>query len=466
MFIKLISTIALSFSALFGGVSSAARSGSIVESKLNENKIQMKSDNINKNLEDLRVLSSGETAVSCTYDSTGGYNKYGAWTFDNWFTLGANGYTGTSSGIKNQFIMYNGSVVNYGASQYYTSMFQTYVLFSLPSDVNSYLKIIGKYYDLSGNLNEFTFFLKENITGTANITAFSTSNIGCYISPSASGSLLQFKFGVSGVKILACSSFYFKFELYNNADMEGLPYQSISSSQIYDCMTNDTYKSLFYGGSDMYVTTFAKTETLYNQFVKTLFSTSYGQVKYTSHEFIEDVLNVTVVTPTLLSSQDNLYCGLVRSSADLTKITSVLAVSDNYATKSNSSSNFVYTFSNLNGITSDSYYLVPCFSDGSIYFTNSYTLSNSIVCYFLNYTWTSFDLEVPVNTKTEVVDIPGLMFIILSLPFSFFSGAFDLTLFSGTAYAINVADVVLCILGLLIIIFVVRLVIKIIRMVA
>ena len=461
MFIKLISTIMLSFSALFGGVSSAFRSGSIVDSKLNENKIQMKSDNINKNLEDLRVLSSGETAVSCTYDKNGGFNKYGAWTFDNWFTLGSNGYTGTS-GIKNQFISYNGSVVNYGASQYYKSIFETDVFLSLPSDVNTYLKINYKYYNLSGVLQDINLFLDENITGNSIIMTYSTNNIGYYISPSASGSRLQFEFGVSGVKILACSSFYFKFELYNNADMDGLPYHSISSSQIYDCMTNDTYKSLFYGST----LKFATTETIYNQFVKTLLSTSYAQVKYTSHEFIEDGLNVNAVLPTLLSSSDKLYCGLVRSSADLTKITSVLAVSDNYATKSSSSSNFVYTFSNLKGITSDSYYLVPCFSDGSIYFTNSFTLSDSIICYFPSYTWTGFDLEVPVNTKTEVVDIPGLMFIILSLPFSFFSGAFDLTLFSGTAYAINVADVVLCILGLLIIIFVVRLVIKIIRMVA
>lgn len=78
----------------------------------------------------------------------------------------------------------------------------------------------------------------------------------------------------------------------------------------------------------------------------------------------------------------------------------------------------------------------------------------------------NYTLSRPTSPAgTEVVNIPELMFMILSLPFTFFSGAFNLTLFAGTAYAINVSDVVLCIFGLLIVIFVVRLVIKIIKMV-
>ena len=66
--------------------------------------------------------------------------------------------------------------------------------------------------------------------------------------------------------------------------------------------------------------------------------------------------------------------------------------------------------------------------------------------------------KVGFSNDVEVVDVAGLLFTIISLPFTFFSQAFDLTLFSGTAYAINIGDVFLLIIAILIIIAVIKII--------
>lgn len=53
--------------------------------------------------------------------------------------------------------------------------------------------------------------------------------------------------------------------------------------------------------------------------------------------------------------------------------------------------------------------------------------------------------QVPTQ---EIVDIPGLMFTILGLPFSFISQAFDLTIFPGTPYQVNFANIFLGFIGI------------------
>lgn len=75
----------------------------------------------------------------------------------------------------------------------------------------------------------------------------------------------------------------------------------------------------------------------------------------------------------------------------------------------------------------------------------------------------SFDIlgYIPPEVDIEVVDIGSLMFTILSLPFSFFSQAFNFTLFAGTPYAINIADTLLLVLIVLIIIWLIKLIMSI-----
>lgn len=64
------------------------------------------------------------------------------------------------------------------------------------------------------------------------------------------------------------------------------------------------------------------------------------------------------------------------------------------------------------------------------------------------------------NIYQEVIDIPGLIWEILSMPFAFISTAFNLTLFPGTQYSINIANLVLTIFGVLVFVFILKLLIK------
>jgi len=64
------------------------------------------------------------------------------------------------------------------------------------------------------------------------------------------------------------------------------------------------------------------------------------------------------------------------------------------------------------------------------------------------------------GTTQEIVDIPGLCFTILGMPFQFYSTAFNVTWFAGTPYSINISNVILTILACLIFIFIIRLILK------
>lgn len=67
-------------------------------------------------------------------------------------------------------------------------------------------------------------------------------------------------------------------------------------------------------------------------------------------------------------------------------------------------------------------------------------------------------LNITSVSDPSVIDIPGLMFTILTLPFTFFTQAFDLTLFSGTPYAINISDVLVAIICILLLIYIIKLI--------
>ena len=65
-----------------------------------------------------------------------------------------------------------------------------------------------------------------------------------------------------------------------------------------------------------------------------------------------------------------------------------------------------------------------------------------------------------VNVTQEMINLPGLMWDILAMPFSFISQAFNLTLFPGTPYQINFANLFLSIFGVLVFIFIFKLILK------
>lgn len=67
----------------------------------------------------------------------------------------------------------------------------------------------------------------------------------------------------------------------------------------------------------------------------------------------------------------------------------------------------------------------------------------------------SYNYSYEANTE-GVIDLPGLLWNILAMPFGFLTQAFNLTLFPGTAYAVNIGETLLALVSALMIIFIVR----------
>ncbi len=67
---------------------------------------------------------------------------------------------------------------------------------------------------------------------------------------------------------------------------------------------------------------------------------------------------------------------------------------------------------------------------------------------------------VPNNPNVEVIDLPGLLFEILGMPFAWISTAFNFTIFPGTQYAVNISQILMAIVIGLIGIYIVKKFIK------
>lgn len=77
-----------------------------------------------------------------------------------------------------------------------------------------------------------------------------------------------------------------------------------------------------------------------------------------------------------------------------------------------------------------------------------------------NYTVTGSNV-IPDNGGYEVIDIPGIMWQILTMPFAFVSQAFNLTLFPGTPYQVNISNLFLSIIAIMAFIGIVSLLLRI-----
>lgn len=94
--------------------------------------------------------------------------------------------------------------------------------------------------------------------------------------------------------------------------------------------------------------------------------------------------------------------------------------------------------------------LLPTTSQNTLNALSTVYTSSTIV-----YSW-----NIDINYNYEVIDIPGLLLEIIGMPFAWIGTAFNVTLFSGTPYAINVSRLFFEIICTLIIIVVLRKVIK------
>lgn len=78
------------------------------------------------------------------------------------------------------------------------------------------------------------------------------------------------------------------------------------------------------------------------------------------------------------------------------------------------------------------------------------------------YETTRYEITYRYETdeQGEIVDLPGLMFTVLGMPFAFMSQAFDLTIFPNTYYAVNVSHIFVALLSALILIVIIKKILK------
>ncbi len=69
------------------------------------------------------------------------------------------------------------------------------------------------------------------------------------------------------------------------------------------------------------------------------------------------------------------------------------------------------------------------------------------VPYFWEIKSISVSNTTPIHREYEAIDLPSVIFTIFTLPFTFMSKAFDVTIFPGTPFQVNFSNLVMLILG-------------------
>ena len=93
--------------------------------------------------------------------------------------------------------------------------------------------------------------------------------------------------------------------------------------------------------------------------------------------------------------------------------------------------------------------------------TNQADLKGYMATNFTPLNTASFNIWYNTNPQyQEIIDIPGLMFTVLTMPFTFISTAFDLTLFPGTPYQLNISMLFMAIIGVMIFAWILSMIVK------
>lgn len=108
--------------------------------------------------------------------------------------------------------------------------------------------------------------------------------------------------------------------------------------------------------------------------------------------------------------------------------------------------NYIFIFSYLIGMTADDESAIPVV----LYTGNAQaiTVENPMLNIVGEY--------INANLQYEVIDLPGIMFDVLTMPFTFISIAFNLTLFPYTPYQINISNLFLSIIAALIFVMIIK----------
>lgn len=131
-------------------------------------------------------------------------------------------------------------------------------------------------------------------------------------------------------------------------------------------------------------------------------------------------------------------------------------------TASESSTPHVLSFSGLRDQITDTSF---CFFVLASFSTSSSLFNTALVSTYWTPTTTTalFTMTTPLTINYEVIDIPGLLYNILTAPFTFISQGFNFTLFGGTPYAINVGSLMIGIIGFMILVFIVKMIFRLLK---
>lgn len=109
---------------------------------------------------------------------------------------------------------------------------------------------------------------------------------------------------------------------------------------------------------------------------------------------------------------------------------------------------------------------------------NDYSLNSNYLDFYLPFEYSTRGSETyplrelnkititnlsPISHNYEVIDIPGLIFNIFALPFTFIIKAFDLTIFPGTPYQLNLSNLFMIVLSGLTFLFLIKYLMRVIK---
>lgn len=123
----------------------------------------------------------------------------------------------------------------------------------------------------------------------------------------------------------------------------------------------------------------------------------------------------------------------------------------------------IYTYGKTNYYV---IYLQPCYkvenTPQETYKTSNINPYNSTGVWTPNTTdiLTISGKVVIISGDIEVIDLPSVMFTVLGMPFTFISTAFNLTLFPGTAFELNISYLFLAIIGVMIFVWLLKLILN------
>lgn len=190
-------------------------------------------------------------------------------------------------------------------------------------------------------------------------------------------------------------------------------------------------------------------------------------LSYTLYTYYKDD-NLQIYNTYAVNSGSTLDIRDYRSYLEQNNFISVNRQIIEYTSRGDTGTNYTYTFNTTinNNVNiykdKNAYYIAliqPIVQNPNVAVPN--LVNGGIV--FSNFT-TTINVQTQYAPTTEVtqqvVDLPSMLWEILTMPFAFMSTAFNITLFEGTQYAINISNLFLTIFAILVFIFIMGLIIK------